>query len=90
MALLITLGNFGGAVGSNIFLQHERPHYWTGYGFCIGILTVAICSTLVLRWAYLSENKRRDQIPLEEVRARYTEQELLDLGDRSPLYRYVL
>lgn len=27
---------------------------------------------------------------LDEIRARYTEQELLEMGDKSPLYRYVL
>ncbi len=26
----------------------------------------------------------------EEIRVKYSEQELLDMGDKSPLYRYVI
>ena len=104
--LVDTLGALGGAVGSNIFLSEQRPHYWLGYGFSIGTLVVAIASTLVLRMTSLNINKRRDQIPVEEVKQKYTEgmspmrirlqysffcvEQLLDMGDRSPLYRYVL
>ncbi|CAH0058004.1 unnamed protein product [Clonostachys solani] len=40
--------------------------------------------------AYASANRKRDEMSEDEIRAKYTEQELLDLGDRSPLYRYVL
>lgn len=90
MALLITLGNYGGCIGSNIFLAHQKPHYWLGYGFSIGILTVAIISTFILRWSYLRINKQRDAMNIEDIRARYTEAELLQMGDRSPLYRMVL
>src|SRR6478735_9392412 len=39
MALLISIGNLGGAVGSNIFLQKQAPHYWLGYGFSLGIMS---------------------------------------------------
>lgn len=27
---------------------------------------------------------------VEEIKEQYTEQQLLELGDRSPLYRYVI
>ena len=90
MATLISVGNFGGAIGSNIFLAKQEPHYWLGYGLCLGILTAAIASTFVLRFAYLSINKKRDQMSAADVRARYSETELLDMGDKSPLYRYVV
>lgn len=90
MAILISIGNLGGAVGSNIFLARQAPHYWLGYGFALGIVTAAICTTFVLRSAYGKVNRERDLVPEEETRARYTDQELLDLGDKSPLYRYTL
>lgn len=89
MAVLITGGNFGGAIGSNIFLQQQKPRYWLGYGFSIAILTTAIILTFVLRWVYLRTNKARDAMDVNEIRARYTEEELRDMGDKSPLYRYV-
>ena len=90
MALLISIGNLGGAVGSNIYLAKEEPRYWLGYGFSIGILTAAICATFILRIAYLKANKDRDQMSEAEVRSKHTPEELLDLGDKSPLYRYVV
>lgn len=90
MAILISIGNLGGAVGSNIFLANEAPHYWLGYGFALGIVLAAISMTFVLRAAFLKVNRQRDMIPEAEVRIKYSEQELLDLGDKSPLYRYTL
>lgn len=89
MALLISMGNLGGAVGSNIYLTSQAPKYPLGFGLCLGILTLAIICTLLLRIAYSRINKQRDSMSEEEVKARYTEAQLLDLGDKSPLYRYV-
>ncbi|KAL2427972.1 putative transporter [Exophiala dermatitidis] len=90
MALLISIGNLGGAIGSNIFIAKQAPHYWLGYGIATGIVTAAIASTFVLRVAYSMLNKKRDLMNEEEIRAKYSEDELLDLGDKSPLYRYVI
>ncbi|KIW46496.1 uncharacterized protein PV06_02165 [Exophiala oligosperma] len=90
MALLISIGNLGGAVGSNIFLAKQAPHYWLGYGLALGMIAAAIISTFILRIAYGVLNKKRDQMNEEEIRAKYTEEELLDMGDKSPLYRYVI
>lgn len=44
---------------------------------------------------YGRENKRRDALMIElggeeGVKARYSEQELLDMGDLSPFFRYAL
>lgn len=33
---------------------------------------------------------KRDAIPEEEIRAKYTDNELVLLGDKSPLFRYKL
>jgi hypothetical protein len=30
-AQLISMGNLGGAIGSNIYLAQQKPHYWLGY-----------------------------------------------------------
>ncbi|KAM5385575.1 hypothetical protein ACJZ2D_000774 [Fusarium nematophilum] len=73
MALLMTIGNLGGAVGSNIFLANQAPHYWLGYGFSLGILLLGVICTLILRSVVLSINKKRDQIPEEDILARFSE-----------------
>ncbi|KAF2184129.1 retrograde regulation protein 2 [Zopfia rhizophila CBS 207.26] len=87
MALLISLGNFGGAIGSNIFIESQKPHYWLGYGFSLGIVAAAIMCTLVLKVVWSRMNKARDVIGEAEILEKYSEEELLDMGDKSPRYR---
>ncbi len=77
MALLISIGNMGGAIGSNIFLVAEKPRYWLGYGMGLSLTFAAVVSTFILRFAYGHANKKRDQMSEEEIRAKYTEEEML-------------
>ena len=90
MALLISGGNLGGAVGSNIFLTSQAPRYPLGYGMCLAMNLAAIAAAVVLRFAYTSINKRRDKKDPAAIREKYSEEELLVMGDKSPLYRYVV
>ncbi|KAJ8116180.1 hypothetical protein OPT61_g2333 [Boeremia exigua] len=87
MALQISIGNLGGAIGSNIYLAKEAPHYWTGYGVSLTIIVISILATGLLRFVLDKENKRREKMTIEEINEKYTEQELLELGDKSPLFR---
>ena len=90
MALLISVGNMGGICGSNIFLQREAPRYRTGYGVCLGFVVAAMCMTLFLKRVYTKINKERDAMTEEEITAKYSEAELLEMGDKSPYFRYTL
>jgi MFS family permease len=94
MALLVTVGNLGGICGSNIFLSKQAPKYPVGFGVCLGVLVCSMAATVVMRYCLKRENQRRDDLmagrSLEEVRLEYTEEELLNLGDRSPFFRYTL
>jgi hypothetical protein len=94
MALLISVGNMGGIMGSNIYLAREKPKYTTGFAASLAMCVAAIIMTFVLRWAYAKENRKRDQMIQEHgeeaIRARYTDDELLMLGDKSPFFRYTL
>jgi hypothetical protein len=89
MALLISLGNLGGAIGSNIFIQEQNPRYWLGYGFCLFICAAAIVCVTILKWSWARENKRRGATDEGKKRAKYSDQELLELGDKPPIYRYI-
>jgi hypothetical protein len=75
---------------SNIYVQKQIPHYWLEYDFGLGIVLAAIGATFVLRWAYAREKRKRDLVSEDEFWAKFTESELLDIGDKSPLYRYVI
>ena len=94
MGLLISVGNLGGIAGSNIYIASQAPKYPTGFGTGLGISIAAIIMAYVLRGACDRENKARRKMLDEEgeqaVRARYSEQELLDMGDKSPFFIYTL
>lgn len=90
MGLQICLGNLGGAVGSNIFLVREAPNYYLGYGFSMGMIIVSIISGFILKFFLSRENKKRAAMTPEEIREKYTDQELLEMGDRAPTFKYSL
>ena len=90
MALLLCGGNLSGVVGSNIFIAAQDPRYWAGYGTCLGTSCAGIAAAVFLRMTYKRINAERDKISEEEIRATYTEAQLLDLGDKSPYFRYTL
>jgi sugar phosphate permease len=94
MALLISVGNMGGIMGSNIYLSREAPKYTTGFSASLAMCCAAILMTLVLRWAYARENKKKDAMLAElgeaAIRAKYTDNELMNMGDKSPFFRYTL
>ncbi|KAJ4350423.1 uncharacterized protein N0V89_009044 [Didymosphaeria variabile] len=94
MALLISVGNMGGIMGSNIYLDREKPKYKTGFGVSLAMCFAAVLMTFVLRWAYQRENSKREELLREHgeaaIRARYSDQEMLELGDKSPFFKYTL
>ncbi|KAJ9133702.1 MFS general substrate transporter [Pleurostoma richardsiae] len=89
MAIMVSIGQLGGIVGSNIFLAREAPVYSIGFGICLGMLVVIGVIWPVIYWAILKRiNAQRDRLSIEEIAAAYTEEDLADMGDRSPLFRY--
>ncbi|KAK3674356.1 hypothetical protein LTR78_005825 [Recurvomyces mirabilis] len=94
MALLISVGNFGGICGSNIFIARQKPRYPAGFGTGLGICVCAIIMAYVLRVNCQRENERRRKMIEEEgedaIRARYGDQQLLEMGDKSPFFIYTL
>lgn len=89
-ALQMTITNLGGIVSSNIYIASEAPSYWTGYGVSLGITVTAIVAAYVLEGYLKRQNRKRDEMSEKEVRERWTEEELSEMGDQSPLVRYVL
>lgn len=78
-----------GLVGSNIYLPDEDPTYPTGFGISTAFIAVGGLICPVLYWAWLKRlNAKRANVSEEEVRVRYTEAELVKMGDKSPLFRF--
>ncbi|KAF9878378.1 Major facilitator superfamily [Colletotrichum karsti] len=91
MAFLIMMGNLGGVIGSNIYLEQQRPHFWLGFGFGLGISVAAVVFTIVLKFEYERLNRVKEALGTEEeILTRYSEDELLQMGDKSPLFRYIV
>ena len=90
MALMISVGNLGGAVGTNIYLARESPYYWTGYGTSLAVIALSLSATIFLRFKFKQLNSQRDAMSLDEIYQRYTEEELQEMGDESPLFRYTI
>ncbi|RYP66377.1 hypothetical protein DL769_006039 [Monosporascus sp. CRB-8-3] len=89
IALMNCVGNVGGIVGSFMYLESEKPKYYTGFGLSLAFGGTGIIVALLLEWSYKVANARKAKIS-EEARVKYTEEELFDMGDKSPLFKHVL
>lgn len=87
-AFLISLSNIGGIVGSFIFLSNEAPAYNTGYGVTLAVSFLGFAGAGLLWYEWQKLNKKRRLVDEDQVRAKYTDLELLQMGDRSPLFKY--
>ncbi|KAJ4371410.1 hypothetical protein N0V83_004627 [Neocucurbitaria cava] len=86
---MIAFSQLGGIVGSNIYISTQSPTYPVGFGVSISMLGLfgivwPACYSFMLKRI----NANRAKISAEEVRAKYTEKELAEMGDESPLFRY--
>lgn len=90
IAYMICMGSVGGIIGSYIYIEDEKPKYPTGFGASFAFAGLGVVACLVLEFLFWRINKARDQLSEEEVRAKYSQEELEKLGDRSPLFRYTL
>ena len=81
----------GGSIGSNIYLEEQAPVYPLGFGFSVGATVLgAMIPATVHWWLMKRANKARDAIAWEEVTAAHTPEQLSNLEEYSPLYRYTL
>ncbi|KAL4907106.1 hypothetical protein BDW74DRAFT_189669 [Aspergillus multicolor] len=89
IALMNCVGNVGGILGSFMYLEREKPKYYTGFGISLALGVTGVFMAGLLEWSYILANKRKAREE-GDARSRYTEEELFDLGDRSPLFKHVL
>jgi hypothetical protein len=90
VAYMVMIGSIGGVIGSFIFLDREKPRYPTGFGTSLAIAGAGLIAGIVLESLYWRINKHKEALSEEEIRAKYTTQELEDMDDRSPLFKYNL
>lgn len=89
IALLNCVGNLGGVLGSFMYLEKEKPKYYTGFGLSLALGVTGIMVALALEWNYKVTNAKKAKI-VDQMRAEHTEEQLFDMGDKSPLFKHVL
>lgn len=90
LAWTLAAGNIGSLVGTNIFLDREAPRYSTGYGVSLGFICLGLATALALELTLKARNKSKETVSEDEVRQQYTDEQLDKLGDKSPLFKYML
>ncbi|BCS29278.1 uncharacterized protein APUU_70848A [Aspergillus puulaauensis] len=90
IAFMISIGNTGGLVGSFIYLEKEAPKYPTGFGSSLGFAAAGIAASTVLELRFWYVNRRNARIGRDQIQQMYSAEELQVMGDRSPLFKYML
>lgn len=92
IGLMMLFGSVGGgSIGSNIYLEEQAPTCPLGFGFSVGATVLgAMIPATVHWWLMRRENERREAVGADEVAERYTPEELGEMGEDSPLFRYTL
>ncbi|UKZ96441.1 uncharacterized protein TrAFT101_011232 [Trichoderma asperellum] len=90
VAFCICMGNIGGIIGSFMYLDKEAPFYHTGFGLSLAFGGSGVLVALFLELSYMWANQQKSKIPEEQIRAQFSEDELLRLGDKSLLFKHTL
>ncbi|KAJ3769806.1 MFS general substrate transporter [Lentinula raphanica] len=93
MALHIGIGNFSGAIASNIFRTQDKPRFILGHGIELMFVGIGMILLPVTVFVYSRINLKRAKF-MERVAEGLEKQpsvkELRELGDRAPNFRYIL
>jgi MFS family permease len=89
-AFNICVGNIGGIVGSYMYLDSEAPAYPTGFGLSLAFGGSALLAAVIVEVSYVYANKKNATMTEMEIRETYTDDQLLEMGDKSPLFKYTL
>lgn len=87
VALTNAVGNFGGIIGSFMYLESQAPRYETGFGLSLALGAYALLMALLMEWSYVISNARKERMLRN---APHDDADLLAMGDKSPLFKHVL
>jgi predicted MFS family arabinose efflux permease len=84
-------GNINGVASSNIYIQQERPRYFTGHGTVLGYLVAGqLLGSATMHVLLRIENRKRLSGRRERTVAGKTEIEVYMMGDKRPNFIYTL
>ncbi|WWC64670.1 uncharacterized protein I303_107281 [Kwoniella dejecticola CBS 10117] len=92
-AAALSCSNFftqiGGIVGSNIYLAKQAPRYQAGFGTSFGLVLVGDIVIIAAYWWWIGRvNAKRAAMSEDEIRAKYSPEQLQEMGDKSPFFVY--
>jgi MFS family permease len=82
----LTVGNSAGVAAPFLFQDFYAPTYYPGYAATIGLLCLSTTLFCVLHFHWRAVNKRRESGEEEWKAEGKTEEEVAELGDKSPRF----
>lgn len=73
-----------------MYMDKEAPTYYTGFGLSLAFGGSGLIAALLLELSYIYGNRTKAHEPEAEVREQYSDEQLLAMGDNSPLFKYTL
>ncbi|KAK1990563.1 major facilitator superfamily transporter [Colletotrichum falcatum] len=86
----LTIGNCSGVMSSFIYQQIDRPRYIRGHAVTLSMVGMATCLYGFMWFWYWRENKQREAGHIQSKHADLSDDEMAELGDDSPRYRYTI
>ncbi|KAH7138146.1 major facilitator superfamily domain-containing protein [Dendryphion nanum] len=88
--LQLSIGNCAGIMSSFIYPRQEGPRYIKGHAITMGMVAWAILVYAVMWYYFASVNARRDRGEEDHLIEGLTDEEIAELGDESPRFRYTI
>ncbi|KAG1734933.1 MFS general substrate transporter [Suillus paluster] len=90
---LLGLGNFSGAIASVIYRSQDSPRFILGHALELMFVGIGFITLPILVFLYKRVNAQREaeRLAMESGEGlQYSDEELRELGDRAPDFRYTL
>ncbi|KAJ2084023.1 hypothetical protein H4R24_000372 [Coemansia sp. RSA 988] len=85
-ALTSAFGGLGPLATAFVYRDQDEPRFALGHSVCLGMTILCLLATLILRLVLERENRRRDSssVDLSDL----SKEQILDLADNHPAFRY--
>ncbi|KAH6972295.1 major facilitator superfamily domain-containing protein [Ilyonectria sp. MPI-CAGE-AT-0026] len=89
LAIFGMVGQCGPILGARLFPKTSGPYYEKGMWVCCGVLIFASCVAAILSLSLRWQNRQRD-LKHGKSDIDHIPEDIADIGDAHPMYRYVL
>lgn len=86
----LCISNCAGVAAPFLYLSDEGPRYIKGHSVTLGLIGVSAFIFSVLLFWFAKTNRARDNGLQDSRVAGLSEEEIIELGEESPRYRFTL